>query len=134
MRMNKFIYIGFVVTSLAGCATVRDSDLAAWRGAPVQDLDMHSIFVTMPMYKTYAEDGTEIRNYVNGETTQQCFASAGVHHGSGKHARYNEFISCSQNKVVCNNLFYIKDARVVSYQPTGDCYTNESVRPQRSAK
>jgi hypothetical protein len=32
--------------------------------------------------------------------------------------------------VVCNNIFYIKDGKVVEYAPTGNCYTDETVRPQ----
>lgn len=118
------------VALLAGCATVRQQDLAAWEGAPVQALDMHPIFVSMPMYKTLTDNGMEVRNYVNGKETEQCFASGGVHHGSGKHARYSEFVSCSENRIVCNNLFYIQDGKVVRYAPTGNCYTDESVRPR----
>jgi hypothetical protein len=30
----------------------------------------------------------------------------------------------------CNNIFYIRDGRVVKYNPVGNCYTDESLQPQ----
>jgi len=130
MNITKALVVGAAVAALAGCETVRQQDLAAWEGVSVQALDTHPVFVSMPMYKTMAENGMEIRNYVNSESTEQCFASGGTHRGSSKHVRYDEFISCSENKIVCNNIFYVQDGKVVRYAPTGSCYTDDSVRPQ----
>lgn len=130
MSISRNLFACVAAASLLGCATVRQQDLSAWQDVPVQALDTHPIFVSMPMYKTMAENGMEIRNYVNSASTEQCFSSAGVRHGSSHHARYNEFMTCSENRVVCNNLFYIQDRKVVRYAPTGNCYTDVSVRPQ----
>ncbi len=132
MSTTKRLVVYALFVSLAGCATVRQQDVVAWQGVPVQSLDMHPLFVTMPMYKTLTDNGVEIRNYVNSETAERCFASGGVHRGSGRHASYSEFMSCSENRVVCNNLFYVQDGRVTRYVPTGSCYTDDSVRPQVS--
>lgn len=130
MSISRNLLACVAAISLLGCATVRQQDLAAWQGVSVQALDTHPIFVSMPMYKTMAENGMEIRNYVNSESTEQCFGSGGVQRGSSRHVRYNEFISCSESRIVCNNLFYVQGGRVVRYAPTGNCYTNDSVRPQ----
>lgn len=130
MNITKALVVGAAVMTLVGCETVRQQDLVAWEGVSVQALDTHPVFVSMPMYKTMAENGMEIRNYVNSESTEQCFASGGARHGSGKHVRYDEFISCSENKIVCNNIFYVQAGKVVRYAPTGNCYTDDSVRPQ----
>lgn len=130
MSISRNLLACAAAASLLGCATVRQQDLTAWQDAPVQALDTHPLFVSMPMYKTMAENGMEIRNYVNSASTEQCFSSGGVRRGSSHHVRYNEFMTCSENRVVCNNLFYIQDRKVVRYAPTGNCYTDASVRPQ----
>lgn len=130
MSISRCLIVYAAAISLLGCATVRQQDLIAWQGVSVQALDTHPVFVSMPMYKTMAENGMEIRNYVNSESTEQCFGSGGVQRGSSRHVRYNEFISCSESRIVCNNLFYVQDGRVLRYAPTGSCYTDDSVRPQ----
>ncbi|ARU05651.1 hypothetical protein CCO03_14005 [Comamonas serinivorans] len=129
MKTVKALFALSAIPLLFGCATVRQQDLAAWDGVPVEALDTHPLFLSMPMYKTFSDSGMEIRNYVNGKTTEQCFASAGSHQG---HHHYGAFMSCSENRLVCNNLFYIQKRKVVRYAPTGDCYTDERVRPQSS--
>lgn len=54
----------FVATLLTvGCATVRQADvrqvdLDAWVGQPVVALKTHPIFLTLPVVKTQASDGT----------------------------------------------------------------------------
>jgi hypothetical protein len=48
----------------------------------------------------------------------------------GKYAIASALTTCSSNRVVCNNIFYIRDGVVVEYAPTGSCYTDDSVRPQ----
>lgn len=118
------------LATLVGCATVRQQDLDAWAGVPVQALDAHPLFASMPMYKTLTDSGVEIRNYANSKDFEQCFASRGIHHGSSRHTGYADFISCSENHIICNNLFYIENAKVIRYAPTGNCYTDDSVRPR----
>lgn len=56
----KFFILLFVLSSLSGCATVRQVDLDAWVGQPVSALETHPIFITVPVVKTTASDGTEI--------------------------------------------------------------------------
>ena len=48
----------------------------------------------------------------------------------GKYVNANAFTTCSSNRIVCNNIFYIRDGIVLEYAPTGRCYTDETVRPQ----
>lgn len=130
MSLVRLAVAGAMVAVAVGCATVRQQDLDAWVGAPVAALDVHPVFNAIPMYRTIEPDGTEVRNYSNGSEVTQCFGSAGVRHG-GHHADRDVFTSCSRSRVVCSNLFYIRDDRVLRYQPVGDCYTDDSVRPRR---
>lgn len=122
-----------VVTALAlsGCAglLVRQQDLDAWVGVPVEALDTHSFFVTVPMYRTRTESGIEVRNYANGREVASCFSNAQGNR-FGNQVNANAFTTCSSGNVVCNNIFYIKAGVVLEYAPTGRCYTNASVQPQ----
>lgn len=88
----------------------------------------------MPVYRTLTSAGVEIRNYVNSQEVAQCFSSVGATHGRGAHVSHTAFATCSENRVVCNNLFYIQAGKVVRYAPTGNCYTDDSVRPQGAVK
>ena len=53
--------VGALATAalLSGCATVRQSDLDAWVGVPVQALDTHPLFLTMPQYRTQTANGVD---------------------------------------------------------------------------
>ncbi|HVR49041.1 MAG TPA: hypothetical protein VMS38_04840 [Pseudorhodoferax sp.] len=115
---------------LAGCATVRQTDLDAWAGVPVAALDTHPLFVTIPMYRTLTEGGIEIRNYVNSQAAQQCFTRVEARHRDHHDLEHTAFMACSDNGLVCNNLFYVQGGQVIRYAPTGDCYTDARVRPQ----
>lgn len=115
---------------LVGCGTIRQADLDSWVGMPVEALDTHSFFLTVPMVKTLSSSGIEIRNYANGIDGSSCFTSAGSTRSSSSYLSASAFTTCSRNRVVCNNLFYIKDGKVLEYAPTGQCMTNDSVKPQ----
>lgn len=115
---------------VSGCATVRPSDLDAWVGMPAVALDTHPVFATMPMYRTQTPDGVEIRNYLNSKTVEQCFSNAGIRHGDRRYVKHSTFVSCSENRLACANMFYLQGDRVTRYAPMGDCYTDDSVRPQ----
>ncbi|WP_337223170.1 hypothetical protein [Delftia tsuruhatensis] len=130
--MFRFAVIASAVL-LAGCATVRQSDLDAWVGVPVEALDTHSIFLTIPMYRTITPSGIEVRNYLNSDSSESCFGTTNAT-GKGRTVNATTFASCSNQKVVCNNIFYIKDGKVLEYAPTGNCFTNESARPQSRYK
>lgn len=125
-----------LILLLASCTTarsVRQEDLNAWVGVPVEALDTHSIFITFPMYKTFTESGIEIRNYANGRDIAQCFGHGGGY-GSGYTVNFNTFSTCTSGHLVCNNIFYIKNGAVIEYAPTGQCYTDERVQPQERYK
>jgi hypothetical protein len=120
---------------LCGCATVHEEDLNSWSGRPVSDLDKHPIFLTFPVVRTTAADGTEIRDYVNGKTVSQCSGGGGgtVFSGTVPLATYNSFSSCMQNFAACHAIFYIKSGVVQSLSAIGTggarCYSNETMRP-----
>ena len=129
MRLLRFTTTAAIFSLLAGCATVRQQDLDAWVGIPVEALDTHSIFITIPMFRTRTDSGVEIRNYANGRDVAQCFSNAGANR-VGNFVNTNAFTICSSDRIVCNNIFYIKDGKVIEYAPTGRCYTNETAQPQ----
>ncbi|MBV8248374.1 MAG: hypothetical protein JO200_07960 [Comamonas sp.] len=123
MRTLQIAIVGIAFAALAGCAmvpTVRQSDLDAWKGLPVDALDTHSIFATMPMTRHITPSGIEVRNYANMAHSTTC---SGYQHGTRA--------QCTSDDVGCNNLFYIRDGRVIEYAPTGQCYTDDSARPQQ---
>lgn len=129
MKLLQAAVITTVLLAISGCATVRKQDLDAWVGVPVEALDTHSFFITVPLYKSVTPSGIEIRNYANGSDVARCFSNAGANR-TGKYVNANAFAMCSSGSIVCNNIFYIKDGIVIEYAPTGSCYTNETVQPQ----
>ena len=124
---------------LAGCGSVHQEDLDAWVGQPVSLLDIQPFFLTLPVVKTVTPDGIEIRNYVNGANTASCWGS-----GFGEadaynqqyitYANFTQVQSCISQFSACNNIFYIKDGRVIEYVPTPSgrarCMTDDRVRPR----
>ena len=124
-----FTAIALVAGVVSGCATVRQQDLDAWVGAPVEALDAHPLFLTMPMYRAQTDRGVETRNYVNSKEVEQCFTSAGARRGDKSYVSHTAFTTCSQSSVVCNNIFYIQGGKVIRYAPTGACYTDNTVLP-----
>lgn len=130
--MNRILLLLTAASVLSGCVvlpTVRQQDLDAWVGVPVEALDTHSLFITVPMYKSITQSGIEVRNYANGGSFENCYETGNVT-GKGKKASYTGSTNCTTTNVVCNNIFYIKDEVVLEYAPTGRCYTDESVQPQ----
>jgi hypothetical protein len=129
MKRTVISSLGILLIGCAAVMGVRQQDLDAWVGMPVEALDTHSFFLTVPVYKTRTESGIEIRNYANGSEVARCYSNAGAY-GSGKYVNANAFTTCSNDRVVCNNIFYIKEGKVLEYAPTGRCYTDETVIPQ----
>ncbi|MDP2093653.1 MAG: hypothetical protein Q8K50_07160 [Hydrogenophaga sp.] len=123
-----------LLIALAGCATVRQADLDAWVGQPIVALETHPVFLTIPVVKTVASDGTEIWNFVNGVNLGQCSGGGNVYGKQLSYASYNQFASCVQRFAACNNIFYIRDGKVQRYTPVGSggmrCYTTEQIQPQ----
>jgi hypothetical protein len=130
--MKRIATIAILVSSLAGCAMVRQSDLDAWVGMPVEALDTQSFFITLPMSKRVTPSGIEIRNYANTVVVQDCDDSGyGTVSKNGKTINTYGSTACVSSKAGCNNIFYIKDGKVLEYAPTGQCMTDDRVRPQR---
>jgi hypothetical protein len=44
------------------------------------------------------------------------------------------FQNCVSGEVGCDNIFYIKDGKVLEYVPVGNCYTEEFVQPEERYK
>ena len=134
MRFSLLLVVIFLT---AGCATtpmgVRQQDLDSWVGEPVSSLELHPFFITVPVVKTKASNGTEIWNYVNGTNSQSCSGGGGVFSGYANTANYNAFTNCMSRVMACNNIFYIKDGLVMRYVPVGTggmrCKTSEALQP-----
>ena len=131
MKPQQVIFLVIIAITLSACATrtVRKQDLDSWVGVPVEALDMHSFFITLPMNRTVTESGIEIRNYADDFEVTSCFGTPGANPW-GNYISANAFYNCTNNRIVCNNIFYIKDGIVIEYAPTGSCYTDETVQPE----
>jgi hypothetical protein len=131
--MNKLILI-LLALILVGCKTVRPVDIDAWKNVPVEALDTHSLFITIPVVKTITDSGIEIRDYVNKVNVGRCFGNLyGTKNNANPYVsyqNYNAFQTCSSEMRGCDNIFYIRDKKVIEYKPVGDCYTDDSVRPE----
>jgi len=142
--MRKTIVLCLTVLFVA-CATpppppprVWQADLDAWVGQPVSALEKHPFFVTRPVVRTRASDGTEIWNYVNGGNIGTCdgvgsVRGSGVRRGIINYSSYSSFTKCMEKVAACNNLFYIRDGIVERYTPVGTggmyCITSRELRP-----
>lgn len=120
---------------LASCATapptVRQIDLDAWRSVPVQALDNHSFFSTVPMIRMKTAAGVEIRNYASRSNADGW--SVALDKSLGTFVNAEAFQARANAWEGCNNFFYIENGRVTKYAPLGPtCFTNDSVRPARS--
>ena len=131
--MLKITCIMVTLAVLSGCAVVRQQDIDAWVGQPVEALDTQRFFITLPMVKTISDSGIEIRNYVNGANVGRCFQSGSVSAYTVNYANYIGAQNCINQFAACNNIFYIKDGKVLEYAPTPSggirCYTDDLVLP-----
>ena len=133
--MKLFAYLGTI--ALTACASVQQADLDSWAGQPTSFLELHPVFMTIPVVKTQTSDGTEIWNYINGGNIGGCSGGGNVYLGKKMdYATYSSFSSCMSRFAACNNIFFLKDGRVLRYTPIGSggarCYTDERVRPNFS--
>lgn len=131
LRLLQFTIALVIVPLLAACATERTEqkqDLEAWVGVSVETLDTHVLFSTMPMFRTNTDNGTEIRNYAYGYDFGECFVKAGASK-PGDFVNTSTFITCSSSRIVCNNLFYIKEEKILEYAPTGRCHLDIRTQP-----
>jgi len=141
--MKKIMMLCLAVVLFSGCAVrqVRQSDLDAWKDVPVEALDTHSFFLTLPMVKTITDSGVEIRVYSNKVGISRCAQNAfGIKNnslsGAGNtvqgmsYQNFNSFQNCSSQIAGCDAVFYIRDGRVLETKPVGKCYTDDTVRPE----
>jgi hypothetical protein len=129
--MKKFALMVIAAGTLAGCGTVRQTDLDAWVGMPVEALDTQSFFITLPMSKKVTDSGIEVRNYANTKVLQDCDDTAFAAPIKGGSVTAYGTTTCTSSTVGCNNIFYIKAGKVLEYAPTGMCKTDDRVRPQK---
>src|SRR5271170_6986939 len=115
--------------ALSGCATVHQEDLDSWKGVPVAELEKHPFLMTLPVVRTVATDGTEIRRYVNGRNIASCSGGGSVFNGIVNMATYSTFSNCMQTFAACNAVFYIKGGYIQDVAAIGTggmrCYTDE---------
>lgn len=126
MKALTMAVFALLVTSCAFMRTVRQEDLDAWRGQPVELLDAHPIFAAMDMRRTVAESGVETRNYRNAGAARVTGSAKTTYQRGSSDTTFTG----QERQVVCNNVFVIRAGRVVSYTPVGQCFTDERVRPQ----
>ena len=129
--MKKILISLFFLTSCATIILIDEIDedvVASWQNVPVEELDTHSFFLTIPVIKTISGEGIEIRNYRNGTSIQQCSEDATL--SGSAYISYSAFTTCTNNNVVCNNIFYINDGFVKEYRLVGSCSTAEFLRPE----
>lgn len=117
-----------LITACTTKSTVQQQNLDSWTNVPVEVLDSHVFFKTVPMFRTKTDSGTEIRNYAYGFDFQECASKAGATN-IGDFMGEDAFIACSSSKIVCNNMFYIKEGIVLEYAPTGRCDTGKKIQP-----
>ena len=131
---HKIIFLITLAMFIHGCAgkVFRQEDLDSWVGVSVEELDTHSLFLTLPVAKTITDSGVEVRVYSNKKNMSSCFDTGNI---DGKaysnDATFTAIQNCSSRIVGCDNIFYIKDKMVVEYKPVGQCYTDETVQPER---
>jgi hypothetical protein len=115
---------------------VRQADLDAWVGQPASTLEKHPWFLTRPVVRTRASDGTEIWNYVNGSNIGTCSSSGSLYGRMVDYATYSSFSNCMQTVAACNNIFYIKNGIVERYVPVGTggmrCMTSQELQPNQT--
>ena len=133
MRRVAIIISLVALMALTGCGTVRQKDLDAWVGQPVEALDTQTFFLTLQMVKTVSKGGVEIRNYINGRNISSCFGTGYLYGNTYNTANFSAFSNCVSQFGACNNIFYIKNGKVIEYAPTGSggmrCFTDDRVLP-----
>lgn len=122
------------IIALAACSpapeaprlTVRSTDVAAWPGTPLVNLETHPLFSTLPRHVQAVSDGSELWDFPNcrtGRNPTECRAYGG---------RWSAAAACEGGEAwrsCCHNQFLVRDRVVEAYRPVGNCFTDCSVRP-----
>ena len=126
-RLKKHLILALLIINLlTSCRTVHQTDLDSWIGVPVIAVDTHSFLLPLPMIKTVTDSGVEIRVYSNKRGVSSCGGT-----GVLSNSNFNSFQACSAGLVGCDGIFYIRDGKVIETKAVGNCYTDESSRPEK---
>ena len=129
----RILLYSLLAALLVGCATVNPADTEAWVGQPTSVLEKQPLFLTMPVIKTQASDGTDIWNYVSGQAATSCNQDGTLFGRRVGWGAYSGFTDCISRFQACNNIFYIRDGRVqrVVVQASGgaQCSTDRRFLP-----
>ena len=128
--MKRIVTLGLAVAVvLAGCASVNQADLDAWKGVPITALDSHPYFARLRIARTFKPDGTEIRTLTDAFAYSQC-TGYGTATPVGPTVVGTSTVRCNARSVSCDHVFFIRDDKIVEYNPVGSCHTDESMRPR----
>jgi hypothetical protein len=126
-RLKKYLILAILIVNLlTSCRAVHQADLDSWIGVPVIAVDTHSFLLPLPMIKTVTDSGVEIRVYSNKRGVSSCGGT-----GVLSNSNFNSFQACSAGLVGCDGIFYIRDGKVIETKAVGNCYTDESSRPEK---
>ena len=117
--------------ALSGCADnkeVHRFELISWNGVAVEELDNHYMFSKIHMVKTLTDTGIEIRDYMNKPGINSC-DKYGLVNGYMSFSDFMAFKGCTSLLTGCDNNFYIRNGKVIKFEPVGNCYTDEFSRP-----
>ncbi len=130
--MYKILFMPILLCcALGGCLhnkDVRRDDLNAWKGVPVEELESHYMFSQIHMVKTLQDSGLEIRDYMNKQGINSC-DKYGLINGYMSPENFDAFSNCTSQLIGCDNIFYIRDGKVLKYTPVGLCFTDDTSRP-----
>lgn len=106
----------------SACASVRTSDLDAWRGVRADEVRVHPLFSSLPKQSERLDDGGELWTFTNcapGVTPRVCNPVGNALVCSGG----------AQYQACCNNQFLVRGSTVEWYRVSGQCRTDCSLRP-----
>jgi hypothetical protein len=132
--LKLIILSSMICLFISGCSikSVRQQDLDSWKNVSVEELDRHSLFLTLPVVKTKTESGIEIRIYPNKMNLASCYSNINLNNNAFlNYSQFNMYQNCSSQLIGCDNIFYIKDKKIVEYKPVGSCYTDDTVQPEK---
>lgn len=111
-----------VLTLLASCHHVRQSDLDAWKGVSRAELQMHPVFSVLPKKVEAISNGDEWWTY------SSCHVETGPV-SCNKVGQSNLCTGGGAEEVCCHHQFLVQGERVASYRAIGKCSTDCSARP-----
>ena len=109
-----------LAVAVAGCSMGRAKVQDAWVGQPVEVLNTHSPFRSLPMIKVLTEGSGELRNYQNRANTHQCYTEGQVTAGQAvSQATYNQILACTSRSAGCDHIFSVRGGKILDYTTGG---------------